>query len=91
MEKSQRAPGVIVGYIVRWHDGDGIQEAGNSAVRIHHTGVSWTVSKHGQLLVRDRKGRQVARYRQFVWTYVYLKADECEGQSAEGVQHSRSD
>ncbi len=40
------------------------------ATRDHPTAVKWEVTKHGQLILRDKHGHQVARYRQFVWRHV---------------------
>jgi hypothetical protein len=40
------------------------------AVRDHPTAERWEVTKHGQLVLRDSRKRQVARYRQFVWREV---------------------
>lgn len=40
------------------------------AVRDHPTARRWEVNKHGQLILRDKDRRQIARYRQFVWREV---------------------
>jgi hypothetical protein len=40
------------------------------AVRDHPTARRWEVTKHGQLVLLDKRKRQVARYRQFVWREV---------------------
>lgn len=40
------------------------------AVRDHPTARRWEVTKRGQLILRDKDRRQVARYRQFVWREV---------------------
>lgn len=40
------------------------------ATQDHPTARSWSVTKQGQLVLRDDKKRQVARYRQFVWRSV---------------------
>lgn len=61
--------GVRVGFDVRWHeDPDGV---GIVAYRDHPTGSHWEVTKQGQLIIRDRKKRPIARYRQFVWREVH--------------------
>lgn len=44
------------------------------ATRDHPTAQRWEVTKHGQLILRDKNRHQVARYRQFVWREV-LKGD----------------
>ncbi len=40
------------------------------ATRDHPTARRWEVTKHGQLVLRDKDRRQIARYRQFVWREV---------------------
>ena len=40
------------------------------ATRDHPTAQRWEVTKHGQLVLRDKHRKQVARYRQFVWRSV---------------------
>lgn len=61
--------GVRVGFDVKWHeDPDGV---GIVAYRDHPTGSHWEVTKQGQLIIRDKKKRPIARYRQFVWREVH--------------------
>jgi len=43
---------------------------GGIATRDHPTAQRWEVTKHGQLVLRDKHRKQVARYRQFVWRSV---------------------
>lgn len=43
---------------------------GGAATRDHPTARRWEVTKRGELVLRDRDKRQVARYRQFVWREV---------------------
>jgi hypothetical protein len=42
------------------------------ATRDHPTATRWDVTKQGQLVLRDKNRRQIARYRQFVWREVIL-------------------
>jgi hypothetical protein len=50
---------------------------GQVATRDHPSATRWEVTKHGQLVLRD-KHKQVARYRQFVWREV-IAGDVREG------------
>ena len=49
------------------------------ATRDHPTAQRWEVTKHGQLILRDRHRKQVARYRQFVWREVIAGEIRVEG------------
>jgi hypothetical protein len=61
--------GVRVGFDIKWHeDPDG---TGLVAYRDHPTGSYWEVTKQGQLIIRDKKKKAIARYRQFVWREVH--------------------
>jgi len=55
----------IKGVRVVYDDG-----GGSVATRDHPTAQRWEVTKHGQLILRDKHRHQVARYRQFVWREV---------------------
>jgi hypothetical protein len=48
------------------------------ATRDHPTARRWEVTKHGQLILRDKDRKQIARYRQFVWREV-IAGDIREG------------
>lgn len=65
--RGQKIAGVRVTY-----DVDGGQSV---ETRDHPTAMKWEVTKHGQLILRDQSGKQIARYRQFVWRLV-LRMEE---------------
>jgi len=62
--------GVRVGFDTRWTDEP--DQVGMVAYRDHARGTHWVVTKQGQLIVKDRRKKTIARYRQFVWREVTL-------------------
>ena len=74
VKRKTRIKGVRVVY-------DVAGEGAGVATRDHPTAQRWEVTKHGQLILRDRHRKQVARYRQFVWRSVIAGEIRVEGQA----------
>jgi len=60
--------GIRVGLDIKWTDDP--TKIGCVVYRDHPSATHWTKDKQGALILRDRKKRRIAMYRQFVWREV---------------------
>ena len=60
--------GIRVGFDIRWTDDP--TKAGCVVYRDHPSATHWTETKRGELILRNRKNKRIAMYRQFVWREV---------------------